>query len=412
VRSRAKADGRSAALLAATAAAWLASTSARAEVVYDLAPSAGVGITNNARLTSTPLADEFSLLTATAQVRYLGARANHTLGYRLGWTHYFEGNGLDNLSNELSVLSALMPAANMELHLGGSAILSRVSRLAITNPSAGTTAGAAPAPAPEAQVAGTNLFIGVTATEEVIYRPNARWQLLESGNVTRITYLDSPAPPDSLLITLRGRAERIAALDTYSLESSTSATFVAGNSLISQLMAGWRREISVMWSSELQAGVMGIFRENVSPTIGPAALGSLGYRRIFWYANLTVSRLPTANLFLGTPTINNQAVLRLTLPLTRDETAVISGMAGYTFANPSNDQFTRAYDQRVAQLTVGTRFGRLPLYGTLDYSLLSQHGNPTAATHVPDLFRQVLMLNIRASFTFGPGTPPILGAPM
>jgi len=174
VRSRAKADGRSAALLAATAAAWLASTSARAEVVYDLAPSAGVGITNNARLTSTPLADEFSLLTATAQVRYLGARANHTLGYRLGWTHYFEGNGLDNLSNELSVLSALMPAANMELHLGGSAILSRVSRLAITNPSAGTTAGAAPAPAPEAQVAGTNLFIGATATEEVIYRPNAR----------------------------------------------------------------------------------------------------------------------------------------------------------------------------------------------------------------------------------------------
>jgi hypothetical protein len=33
-------------------------------------------------------------------------------------------------------------------------------------------------------------------------------------------------------------------------------------------------------------------------------------------------------------------------------------------------------------------------------------------TPAPNLFRQVLMLNIRASFTFGPGTPPILGAPI
>jgi len=81
VRSRAKADGRSAALLAATAAAWLVSTPARAEVVYDLSPSAGVGITDNARLTNPALSDQFSILAATTQVRYLGARWTHALAY-------------------------------------------------------------------------------------------------------------------------------------------------------------------------------------------------------------------------------------------------------------------------------------------------------------------------------------------
>ena len=408
MRSRAKADGRSAALLAATAAAWLVSTPARAEVVYDLSPSAGVGITDNARLTNPALSDQFSILAATTQVRYLGARWTHALAYRLAWTHYYEGNGLDNLSNELTELATFMPRANLEVHLGASGTLSRISRLELIGAAPGTVM----APPPTAQVAGTNLYVAAAGTEEAIYRPDARWQLVESGNVTRITYLDSPAPPDSLLITLRGRAERIMARDTYFLESQSSVTFTAGDSLISQLMAGWRRDITVAWSSELQAGVMGIFRENLSPAIGPAAVGSLNYRRIFWFANLTVSRLPTANIFLGQPTINNQAVLRLTLPLTRDETAVISGMAGYTFANPSNDQFTRAFDQRIASALIGTRFGKLPLYGTLEYSVLSQHGNANVMSPVPDLFRQVLMLNLRASFTFGPGTLLILGALM
>ena len=61
VRSRAKADRRSAAALAVAAAALLGSGSAHA-VVYDLAPSAGFGITNNAQLTPMGQSDEFSVV--------------------------------------------------------------------------------------------------------------------------------------------------------------------------------------------------------------------------------------------------------------------------------------------------------------------------------------------------------------
>lgn len=402
VRSRAKADRRRGAVLAAAAAALLASGSAHA-VVYDLAPSAGFGITNNAQLTPMGQSDEFSVVAAAARARFLNARSDQAVGYRLAYTHYFEGHGIDNLSNELSGLLNFNLSQKLDLHLVGNATLSRVSRISLSDPATAPTQGVAP---------GSNLFLSVGASEELVYRPDARWQYLENVGVTRLTYLESPAPPDTLSMTARARVDRIAGLDSYSLEASGLGSFGIGRSFIAQLMAGWRREISLRWTSEIQAGVMGIFLPNVSPSIGPAANATVGYRRLTWFASFTLSRIPTQNLFLGQPTVNNQAIARLTLPLIQSEMLVISGMAGYVYANPVNDQFTRAFDQRIASLSLAGRFGRLPLFGSLEYSVLDQDGNATAATTAPDLFRWVLMFNLTASFTFGPGTPPIMGAPM
>ena len=41
-------------------------------------------------------------------------------------------------------------------------------------------------------IGGTNLFFSVGASEELVYRPDARWQYLENVGVTRLTYLESP----------------------------------------------------------------------------------------------------------------------------------------------------------------------------------------------------------------------------
>ena len=40
------------------------------------------------------------------------------------------------------------------------------------------------------------------------------------------------------------------------------------------------------------------------------------------------------------------------------------------------------------------RFGRLPLYASLEYSVMSQNNNPDVGTPATDLFRQVVMLNL------------------
>jgi hypothetical protein len=282
-------------------------------------------------------------------------------------------------------------------------MLSRVSRIVLGNPAIAPT---------QAVSSGNDLFLSVGASEELVYRPDASWQYLENVGVSRLIYLQSPAPPDTLSVTARGRVDRIAGLDSYSLEASTLVSLGAARSLIAQLMAGWRREISLRWTSEIQAGAMAIFLPNISPSIGPAANATIGYRRLTWFASFTLSRLPTQNLFLGEPTVNNSAVARLTLPLTRNEMLAVSGMAGYVYANPVSEPFTRAFDQRIASASLAGRFGRLPLFGSLDYTVIDQHGNAAAATTAPDLFRWVLMLNLTASFTFGPGTPPIMGAPL
>jgi hypothetical protein len=422
VRSRAKPDGRRAAVLAAALAAlWLAAAPARAEVIYDLAPAAGVGITDNAPFAATPgpttpanaprpQSDLFTVAETAARLRYVGANSNESIGYRLSWTHYLQHHGIDNLSNELLATANLNPSARLELHLTASAAIARTSRIVLGDP--------ALAMAPQGVNSGTNLYLTYGAGEEAVYRASARWQYLEYFSVNRIHYLEHPAPPqppappDGMTFTARARADLISGRDAYSLEASSFATIAAVNSVSAQLLAGWRREIDAQWTAEIQAGAMAIFPATGSAVIGPGGNAAVNYRRVTWFATLTASRSPTPNLYLGSPTVNNQALLRLTLPLTRDESAVVSGMASYLYANPADAQFTRAYDSRSAAALIGSRIGRLPLYASLEYTVMSQHNNPNVMTPAPNLFRQVLMLNIRASFTFGPGTPPILGAPI
>jgi len=103
----------------------LAATSARSAVIYELVPSASVGVTSNALMTSVPIRDEFGVLAADGRVRFEGAQSVFGLGYTLGFTHYFEGHGIDTLSNALNVSETIHPSARLDLHFAGSSVLSR-----------------------------------------------------------------------------------------------------------------------------------------------------------------------------------------------------------------------------------------------------------------------------------------------
>ena len=51
----------------------------------------------------------------------------------------------------------------------------------------------------------------------------------------------------------------------------------------------------------------------------------------------------------------------------------------------------------------------MPLAVALSYLALSQRGNVTPSTPVPDLARQIVFVTLRGEFAWGPGTPPMFG---
>jgi hypothetical protein len=113
-------------------------------------------------------------------------------------------------------------------------------------------------------------------------------------------------------------------------------------------------------------------------------------------------------MFSALATVNDQAFLHLTLPLSRSEEWVVGGFAGLVWAQLVNDQgdLERAFNQRSAGVRVGKRFRDLPLVAAFDYSVIDQ--NATAATAV-SVVRHLAIFHLVGTFRFGPGTPPALG---
>ena len=401
VRYRARAELRTIAAAVIAAGVVAGASRARGETVYDLVPSLTVGWTDNPRLIEMPQSDYFGILATIARVRYTGARWTHAPSYRIAWTYYVQGNGIDDLTNSLADLSTARLSPSLELNLGASATLSRLSRVDLGTPAAGL---------PQAVAGGNSLYLNLGAMEELVYTPSALWRYTETVNVARVHYFEDGSPPNGFLINARGRGEYLTVRDTLFLELTALGTFSSTRTGMAQLLAGWRRDLSLTWWSQLQAGALLIVPDEGSAVVGPAGGGAVGYRRLTWHASLTVLRTPAPNLFLGQATITNQAVLQLTLPLLQNELLVITGSAGYTYAHPGSNQMERAYDQRMAAGALTARFGKLPVYGSLQYSYIDQDGNPASVLMFPSLTRHVLMLNVGATLTFGPGAPPLIGS--
>ena len=405
-----------AALLAALLAA-LGPAPARAETTFAVIPRLAVGATNNA--TGTSVAglrawDGFTTLSANAQLRHEGARSTEGLGYRILYTRFFTQSAADTLTNELSWVSQLHLTATLQLSLDADAALSSTSQVVATA-DLGTVM-------PQAVVGGSSQFFRTGAGEGLVYQPKPTFTLRQTLRFTRVDFFDNPgAPTTSALAGIVG-ADWLRGLNTISVEgqatgSSTTATATAappgiltGEFLFAGVDGGWRREISPVWSAALQAGAAILLRQGASSAFVPIGLASLDYRRLPWFATLTLSQQAATNVFVGGVTINDQALVHLTLPLDKRELALVTGYGGYTHARALSalGDVTAAFDQWAAAVSFTAQHPRLPIWTSVEYLLVDQVGLSTAAGPAPDLLRHTVLVSIGGTFMWGPGTPPLL----
>src|SRR5581483_8545735 len=185
--------------------------------------------------------------------------------------------------------------------------------------------------------------------------------------------------------------------------------FAQGQTFMAELMAGWEHDLGAVWTSVLAAGPMVVFQLGGPYVLAPAAVAGITYHRRPWFASLTLSQTPAPNLYIGAMTVNDEAFLRLALPLTRSERVYVAGFASYIYARIPENQLDlrRAYDQQTAGASLTAQAKQLPLAAGLQYTITVQHGGNLQVGSAPDLERQVLMLTVTGLFAWGPGTAPL-----
>jgi hypothetical protein len=397
----------------------LAGRPAGAEVVYEVLPAVAVGATDNALGTPTPIppqtepqpvADVFGSVMGNARIRYRGARAENAVGYRLNLTRYLRTEH-STQSHELAEIATFNLSATLDLQLGASATYSRTSSFSGVDAMTVMLQGLPP---------GDRQYISLAANEGLSYQPNPRRRYSQSVRCSNLRYVNVPAgmpAPETTTVGTTLRSQWEAARDAWSAQldvadSHTVTPQGATDTILVMALGGWRRELSVAWALDTQGGAMGIFTPQLDGVIGPTGVATLGYRRLTWFASLTVAQTPSLNVFNGSATINDQAVARLALPLTTDERLNVIGFSGYTYARAafsSRSGFSsqRVYDQRMAGVSLTGHTRTLPFWGSLDYSILDQHGNADGGGVFPDQRRQTIMLTVGGAFVFGAGTPPV-----
>ena len=221
-----------------------------------------------------------------------------------------------------------------------------------------------------------------------------------------------------------GRVDYAHVLDTFSLDlratdfvteaspaTGSAPEIPGGQSLFAQALLGWRRDLSREWFSTLEAGAAYYSNGPGTDLYVPAGQAVLAYRLRTWFATLEASQIPVVNMLAALVTINDQAFLRLTLPVTERELVAVSAFAGYIYARGADAQanLSRAFDQQSVGARLSAMHDHLPLAVSIDYAFINQNGGPgVGGIAVPDLVRHTIMLSITSALSFGPNTPPLL----
>jgi hypothetical protein len=402
-----------AAVLGAGGIASFASRSAHATLIFELAPSTGLGGTTNADATVVPIGDMLFRFSNVADLRYEGARSHLTAGYRLALTRLLE-SGTNLTTNELFASSAFTLSPFWDLNLGAAGAISTTSRLEVRDPTTTT-----PQPTPS----GNLIYLASGATENLIFAPTPSWRFVQTLAGSRIDYLTAAPVPDSLALTAGLRVDLVSLPSSFSIDARITdfylkgtpamaiGPFTQGHNYLAQVLFGWNRELSARWAGELQLGPAAMFRAGGPMIVIPGAVATLRYRQQTWFANLAVSQVTTANMFAGVATVNDQAVLRVGLPLTRNEQTVLAGTASYAYGRTGTQDgdLVRAFDVWMVGASLSRRLGRTPLLASLQYSVLNQRGTADQGGQIPTLIRQTLMLSLTGLFTWGPAPPPEFG---
>ena len=421
---RSSAGGVTVRRLTRVALVWgaLCAAPARADVVYELAPSVAAGVTDNARVSAAGeqrASSSFSIVGGSARLRYNGARSEHALGYRGTYTRYLEENGTTTFAHVVALTSALHPSARWNLDLTASGALSRVSGLDPNDPSVVFQQAAA---------TGSTQYLSTVALQRLTYQPKAGQDYQQGLSVAQLRYLESTVNgvarnlPTTTVVTLALSGSRLVGRETFLLNSTMSDSiivadgpdrgpFAQGHVFLGRVLAGWRHDLSVEWSTMLQAGPSVIFKLDGNGVLAPAFVATLNYTRLPWYASLVASQTPAPNLYLGAATLSDAVLARLAVPLTRNERLFVGGYGGYVYARvaDANQSTTRVYDQLMGSVSLILRLSTARVVMAATYTVMSQRGSDVPGYGVPDLARQFVLLSIRCDLAWGAGTPPLFG---
>jgi hypothetical protein len=394
-----------------------ATATARADLVYELTPTAGAGAADNVSASGQHFSDGFTLVGGTMRLRYSGARATHLLGYGLMYSKYLQNRYPDTLAHMFSWLSSFTPSALWTLRLGASSTLTRSSGLDAANPNTVQ---------PESVVAGSALYLAALVTQGLELQPSARWSFGERLGVGHVRYLESMVGgasvtlPTTTYVALGLRGERLMGTEAFNVEVDATDSFTeydgavantasTGHTVFGRALAGWRHELSPVWSTSLQAGPSVIYRVGGPGVAAPAAIAALNYARLPWFASIIAAQTPMANPYLGAAILADQVLVRLAVPLTRNERLFVGGFGGYSYARLANAEghFDRVYDQFLGGLSLIYRFAKVPLAAAASYTVTTQRGSSLPGFAVADLARQYAFISLRGDLAWGRGTPPL-----
>ncbi len=391
---------------------------ALAETVFEVVATTSAGATDNALASPTGQAetsDGFGIVSVGGRSLYRGARSREMFGLQLMRTQYLVARAGDVTSGTLTLASEINLNAALDFTLGASAMLSETTGIALGDPATVT---------PEAVLSAPHTYLASAVNQGLAYAPNTRHSYLELLSVSQVRYLgQSEALPTNTAVMGRLRANWSWVRDTLSIEATLTDSylpfatpgaigiFAQGTVLMPQLLLGWRRELSLRWSGELQAGALALVNLDGKGVVAPAGRATLEYRDTAWFATLVASQAPVANLYLGQATVSDQVLARLSLPLDKRELVILSGVGSYIFARLTDGQgnLTRGFTQWSAGPSLMVRFAHLPFLGAVEYTLTDQTGDDgTGGGVIPSLVRQTLMVTFGGTFAWGPGTPPLL----
>src|SRR5262249_18486986 len=160
--------------------------------------------------------------------------------------------------------------------------------------------------------------------------------------------------------------------------------------------------LSPLWSTTVQGGPLVLVNLEGTGVLAPAGNATISYTRFPWFAALSLSQAPAANIYFGDATITDQIMVRLGLPLTRRGLIYVGGHGSYIYARIANGsaQLSRDFDQFSGGLSLYVRFGRLPFAGGATYMALSQRGSAQPNHEIPDLARQAVLLSVSGVLSF------------
>jgi hypothetical protein len=396
----------------------LATARPAAAVVLTVTPTVAVGISNNVTnlATTQPRTSVFGALTASAQLELTRATSVHRVAYTVRTIQYADGTA-GSTSNSALWGSQFSLNSQLTLTVGADASIYAVSSIQIANPATVNASTAAVSSTPAT-------LVSTDATQTLSYQPNAAERY---GQNLLVGYTDTWRSTSSVPRTLRIdgglTADRIHGASSYSLHLLAEdferldpglpvpgTTIVTGtdHALSLQLLAGWRRDLSVTTNVSLEAGPMVVFGIADHPQWVPGVIANAGYRSMPWYWTLTASQQPLVNPFLGQLLIADAVSLRLSLPLNARETFVASGFGGYTYGRavaPTEHVLwsARIYDLIQAGASLAYQFERLPFFVSLDYLETRQNGSTTVGQASLDSHRRVVSVTFGGNFAWGEG---------